>query len=151
MKNQGVTILEMIIVLMIMGAGSFVIRQGVSPIINQAKLSSTLKTMNSIAKASINYHQTENVWPVSLDDLYPVYLPQKVGLNPFKENYSFQTHNDRITVSSHIPQDIPVSPKEASQVSFEEAATSTKINLTKYPSLLIAGRLKYEKKYFFNE
>ncbi|MDE2026946.1 MAG: prepilin-type N-terminal cleavage/methylation domain-containing protein [Candidatus Omnitrophica bacterium] len=160
MTNKAFTLWELVVVVLIVTIILVVVVTNGMNSINRAKYQATVREMDSIATAAIQFYNSSNdstavvnpqplAWPsADASNLGSPFLPRAVNLNPFgTSGYTIAGANNMVTVSTTIPKGIPADPGEGSFISVSPVAQGQLISLSKNISNEFTGRLAYELKY----
>ena len=151
--KKGFTLLELTFVVVICAILlSGVIINGINRL-NQAKFKSTLREMNAIAQASIDYyHAHASTWPSDMAVLSNApdvnYLPRSIDSNPFRSGgYQLSYVNSLVTVSTVIPRGVLIDVNEDGFLSINHLGATDQISMTKAVPNEFSARLNYETKH----
>ena len=160
MTSKGFTLWELIVVVLIVTIILVMIITNGMNSINRAKFQATVREMDSIATAAIQFYNSSNdstavvnsqplAWPSGdASNLGSPFLPRAVNLNPFgTSGYTIVGGDNMVKISTTIPKGFPVDPSEGSFISVSPVANGQLISLSKSISNEFTGRLAYELKY----
>ena len=151
--RDGLSILEVMTILVILGILLSAVIPGWVDRINKAKYEKTISEMTSIAQASIDFYSSQypNVWPISINQLVPQYLYQAVSSSPWGGNYALNFQNNLIVVSTTIPTGIARNNPEGPMLNVTAGMNGDQINISQSVPNEGIGRVQYEKKYQYNQ
>jgi hypothetical protein len=115
--------------------------------IDRAKYERSVKELTSIAKASVDYFNSEGAWPAGVSQLAPEFMPSAVTSSPFGTNYQIAGVNDMVTVSVLIPTGIAQKDPQGALRVIVNQGNRDLIEITQQLPNEFSGRLEYEKKY----
>jgi len=160
MTNKAFTLWELIVMVLIATIILVVIITNSINAINRAKFKATVREMNSIAIAAIQFYNSSHdstalinqlalTWSSEdASNLGSPFLPRAVNLNPFgTTGYTIEGGDNMVKISTTIPNGILVDPSEGSFISVFPVANGQLISLSKSISNEFTGRLAYELKY----
>jgi len=156
---KGISILEAITVLVILG----LILSSVIPIcidrVNRAKYEKMINEMTSIAQASIDFYNSQypNTWPTDINQLAPKYMNYAVNSNPWGNGYTLNEPNNGnsglVQVSSVIPSGVVENNPQGPMVMVNalSGTSDETVSIAQSVTNEGIGRLQYEKKYTYNQ
>lgn len=162
-SHKGISIIEIIVVLMILGLILSALIPGIIDRIDRAKYEKMINEMTSIAQASIDFYNSQypNSWPTNIGQLVPKYLFQNNNTSPWQGSYVLSFPNNTFTlnttnlvvVSTIIPSGIANMNPEGSMVSINRVSgTNTdQISIALSVPNEGIGMAQYEKKYLYNQ
>ena len=160
MTNKAFTLWELAVVMaVVIMVLVMVITNGMNSI-NRAKFQATVREMDSIATAAIQFYNSSNdstavvnpqplTWPSGdASNLGSPFLPRAVKFESFgTSGYTILGGNNMVKISTIIPKGVSVDPSEGSFISVSPVANGQLISLSKNISSEFTGRLAYELKY----
>jgi len=156
MKN-GFTLLELAIAMVIIGILLVTIMSNGIDSINRAKYQATVREMEFIAQAAIEYYSSSSsdraqlTWPASISSLAPRYIPQTVSFSPLGGKYFLTFGNNSVTVSTTIPKGLLLDPAEGCFLNITPVPTGQQISVTQSIPNEFSGRLDYDLQYLYKE
>lgn len=150
--KRGMTLFEITLTMTVLFLALSVIAGFCQTRMQRARMEQTAKDMTAIAEASVQYRTATGSWPASIGDLAPGYLPQDVLKNAFGNAYVLTCAAGSVSVSSLAPAGLARDLSQGSlwQVSSAGGA-SEQVMITKREEIGSLGRLRYDKKYMYNE
>jgi type II secretory pathway pseudopilin PulG len=150
---KGLSIFEVMAVLVIVGAILSSVIPGCIDRINRAKYVKMINEMTSIAQASIDFYTSQYpyVWPTSTSQLAPAYMYQAVTLSPWGGNYELAFQNNLAEVSTTIPAGIAQKNPEGQILNVVNGPSGDQISIALSVPNAGIGRVQYEKKYRYNQ
>lgn len=150
---KGISILEVMAVLVIVGVLLSSVIPSCIDRINRAKYEKMINEMTSIAQASIDYYNSQypNAWPTTISQLAPKYLYQAVTSSPWAGNYILNFQNNLVVISTTIPPGIAQKNPEGPLLNVIPGASGDQINVALSVPNESTGMMQYEKKYIYNQ
>ena len=151
-SKEGFTLLEITLTLvvgvLVLAAVSGIYKQRVQ----RARMDQTVSDMLAIADATLNYNNATGIWPTSIPDLSPAYLPSAVVQNAFGNPYALSCATGKVSVSSKTPAGLAQNTASGSLLEVSSAGGGYDlVTTTKREQIGSLGRLKYDKKYLYNK
>jgi len=135
--NKGMSLIELIFIILVATVFlSVIVASGIN-FINRARFQATVREMQSIAQASVQYYdssssdQSSLIWPSTVADLVPKFLPQLLATSPLGAPYQLTPANNMITVSTVIPKGILTDPLEGSFLNIAHGTNQDQISITR--------------------
>ncbi len=145
---KGMTLLEVVVVLVVMGIILSVLIPNSLERIKKAKCEKTVHELTVIAEAAVDYFLVEGIWP-SLSQLAPKYIPSAITSNPFGESYQILGMNKRVIAFTLIPVGIIHKDYEGGLFQATHQGNSNKIEVYRYLPHEFTSRLNYDLKYVY--
>jgi len=117
----------------------------------QAKALRTTREMDILADASVQYYLKTGAWPASLVDLQPELVAAPINNNPFDYEYMFNSTGSSVTVSTFVPKGLVTQISGGPQMVVQSQETLDLISVSRPIPSGLTGRLKYDKKYLYEQ
>ena len=149
--RRGYTLVEliaalvMVVTVLAMIMGTYTLR------IKKAKLDKTLQEMMSLAQASLDFYRVQGYWPMTTGDLAPNYMYTGIAVSPFGGAYQLTGLHGAISVSTLVPQGLPVNGCQGSLFEIAPQNGQDIIRITQAVPNEFSGRLDYENKYLYRQ
>jgi len=151
LNKKGISILELVIVIFIIGVIISTMITNALSRINQAKYEKTVNELTSIAQASVDYFNLEGNWPDTIiweKQLAPQFMPHVNAFSPFGTTYNINGVNNMVTASVLIPTGIAQSNPQQGQLWVKiPQGGQDKIEITQTIQNEFTSRLSYCKNY----
>jgi competence protein ComGC len=149
LDKKGALVLEVITVLLIMGAVFAIAIPNTIGRRNTANYMKTVSELNTLAEACVNYYVFEGAWPTTIVQLAPQFIPHAVTVSPFGTNYQISGTNNMATASVLVPAGIaPKNPLGGLAVIMHQGAQD-QIQITRTVRNEFTSRLNYDLKYTY--
>jgi len=161
--KSGFALLELTFVTLIIGILLTMMMSNGMGLIKRAKFQATVREMESIAQAAIDYYNSSHnpndplspqplAWPSSdASKLGGPYVTQAVAVSPFGGGYQLFFANNMVTVSTVIPGAIAIDPAEGSFLSITPVSGGQQISITQSIPNEYTGRLTYDLQYLYKK
>jgi len=149
---KGISVLEIVAVLIIVGVLLSYLVPGWIERVNRAKYEKMLLEMKSIAQAGIDYYNAQDQKPLGVMDLKLLfttkgpqkYLSNPLVVSPWGKAYVLDFENNLVIVSTSIPAGITFSNTDEGVMQSVRGDQISIAQTVPGPSI---GRLEYEKKF----
>ncbi len=115
--------------------------------VDKANLEKTVNEMMAIAQASLDYYNSQGIWPVTPSNLTPTYMSAAVTSSPFGENYQINNLNNTVTVSTTVPSGLAKKYYQGTFLEISHGVGQDTIEISQQLPNQFSGRLEYEKIY----
>jgi len=150
-NQKGFTLAEMAFMLLLMSILITPVVIMASGAINKAKACRVIDEMTALAEACRQYYSATSAWPANLNTLYPEYSKTNNLINIFGNDYSMNTTNKTVSILTDIPHGLVQTNTLGSQLIINNNGIVDTLILTKLLPDEGINRLKYEKKYLYNQ
>ncbi len=141
--------LEMTAILLIMGGILSLVLPNYLTRLKEANYEKTVKELTAISQASIDYLQFEGIWPSTITQLVPQFMPHTVISSPFGTNYQITCINNLVTVSVLIPTGIAKKNPQGQLLVINNQGNQDKIEISRTVQNEFTSRLMYDLKYVY--
>lgn len=134
--KKGFSVFELVGVMFIMSIAVTVLMVNAVNAINRARFQATVREMQSIAQASVEYYDSSSsngnslYWPSTVNDLVPTYMFNAPIQSPLGGSYQLNSANNMITISTSIPKGILVDPLEGDFLNISPGINQDTISIT---------------------
>jgi Tfp pilus assembly protein PilE len=149
LKKKGISIMEVIVILSIIGVIFSVVVPNYISRIKNANFEKTVNELTAIAQASIDYFMLEESWPTGISQLAPGFMPYAVTSSPFGTNYQITCINNMVTVSVLIPAGIAQKSPQGQLFVINNQGAQDQIEISKTLQNEFTSRLNYDLKYVY--